>query len=329
MKSLLIVSVTGMGDSLWATPAIRALKKTFPNLAINFLTSEPWIALFQNNSNLDAVFSYQKKWYLQWKTIFELRKQKFDCVLVFHANKDFARVQKYINYEEIWGIQNFSWIPDDNKLVVDGPVHGIEKRLRLIEKIGGRVDGSHMDLTLCEEAKIKGISFLEEIGFKKNEYVYVNVGASSINRRWPSDRFMGIIERFLDKTPLNVILGAGPLEKDWVGFLVKRFNTERVFSTRNLSLAADAFVIGQSRLIITSDTGAMHLAFAQSVPTVGLFGATHPDFSGPPNPKDENSFLIFSQDQKGHLNFSQDKVNAFLAITEEMVWEKIQLVLDK
>ena len=54
MKSLLIVSVTGMGDSLWATPAIRALKKTFPNLSINLLTNKLWASLFHNNTNLDA-----------------------------------------------------------------------------------------------------------------------------------------------------------------------------------------------------------------------------------------------------------------------------------
>ncbi len=329
MKSLLVVSVTGMGDSLWATPAIRALKKTFPGLAISFLTNESWVSLFQCNSSLDFVFGYEKKWYLQWKTIFKLKKHRFDCVLVFHANKDFARVQKYINYEQIWGLQDFPWIPDENKALIDGPVHAIQKRLRLIEKIGGRADGSHMDLILSEETKNNGISFLESIGFTKNEYVYVNVGASSNIRRWPSDRFMRIIERFLDETRLNVVLGAGPTEGDWVEFLVKKFNTERVVSTKKLSLPVDAFVIGQSRLTISSDTGPMHLAFAQRVPTIALFGATHPDYSGPPNPKDENCFLILSPDYQGHLKFGQgDQANAFLAITEDMVWEKVQLALD-
>lgn len=329
MKSLLIVSVTGMGDSLWATPAIRALKKTFPNLAINLLTNEPWISLFQHNPNLNAVFSYQKKWYLQWKTILKLRKYKFDYVLVFHANKDFARVQKYISYEQIWGLQNFPWIPAENQELIDGPVHAIQKRLRLIEKIGGKNDDSYMDLILGEEAKNNGIRFLEKIGFEQNKYSYVNVGASSNIRRWPSERFMGIIERFLNETSFNVVLGAGPTEGDWVEFLVKKFNTKRVVSTRNLSLTVDAFIIGQSRLTISSDTGPMHLAFAQRVPTIALFGATHPDYSGPPNPKDENCFLILSPDYQGHLTFGQDnQVNAFLAITEEMVWEKVQLALD-
>ena len=296
MKSLLIVSVTGMGDSLWATPAIRALKKTFPDLSINLLTSKPWISLFQNNPNLDAVFGYEKQWYLQWKTILRLTSIKFDCVLVFHANKDFSRVQKFINYERILGIQNFPWIPNENKVIIDGSVHAIKKRLRLIEKLGCRADGYHMDLILGEEAEINGFRFLEEIGFKKNEYVYVNVGASSSIRRWPSERFMGIIKRFLDKMFLNVVLGAGPMEGEWVELLVKKINSKRVASTRNLSLAADAFVIGQSRLTITSDTGPMHLAFAQRVPTVALFGATNPNYSGPPISKSDNCFLIFSQE---------------------------------
>lgn len=329
MKSLLIVSVTGMGDSLWATPAIRALKKTFPDVFIDLLTNEPWIPLFENNPNLNAVFSYQKKWYLQWKTILKLRSFKFDKILVFHANKDFARVQCYLNYGQIWGLQNFSWIPEDCQVLIDTPVHAIQKRLKLLEKIGVKADGSHMDLILAEKAKKEGISFLEKIGFAQNEYVYVNVGASSNIRRWPSERFMGIIERFLDETQLNVVLGAGPTEGDWVEFLVKKFNTGRVISTRKLPLAVDAFIIGKSRITITSDTGPMHLAFAQRVPTIALFGATHPDYSGPPNPKDENCFLILSKDYQGHLKFNQnDRPNPFLGITEEMVWEKVELALD-
>jgi len=329
MKSLLIVSVTGMGDSLWATPAIRALKKTFPDVSIDFLTNEPWIPLFENNPNINAVFSYQKKWYLQWKTILKLRSFKFDNILVFHANKDFARVQRYLNYGQIWGLQNFSWIPEDCQVLIDGPVHAIQKRLRLIEKIGAKTDGSYMDLILGEDERKEGLRFLEKIGFVQHEYIYVNVGASSNIRRWPSERFMGIIERFLDETPFNVILGAGPTEGDWVDFLVKKFNTGRVVSTRKLSLAVDAFIIGQSRITITSDTGPMHLAFAQSVPTIALFGATHPSYSGPSNSKDENCFLILSEDYQGHLKFNQnDRPNPFLAITEEMVWEKVGLALD-
>ncbi len=329
MKSLLIVSVTGMGDSLWATPAIRALKKTFPEVEINFLTNKPWVSLLENNPNLNRVFCYQSKWYLQWKTIFKLRSYKFDCVLVFHANKDFSRVQKFIDCSQVWSLQDFPWVPRERQVPIDGPVHAIQKRLRLIEKVGGIPDGPNMDLILGEEAKKNGLHFLEETGFTPNQYVYVNVGASSTSRRWPDDRFMRIIERLLDKTPFNTIVGAGPTEGDWVDFLVKKFNTKRVISTRNLSLAIDAFIIGQSRLTITSDTGPMHLAFAQCVPTIALFGATHPDYSGPPNPKDENCFLILSQEYDGHLKSNpNERLNPFLAITEEIVWEKVKLAFD-
>jgi ADP-heptose:LPS heptosyltransferase len=329
MKSLLVVSVTGMGDSLWATPAIRALKKTFPEVEINLLTNKLWVSLFENNVYLNRIFSYQPEWYQQWKTIFNLRGCKFDHMLVLHANKNFVRIQKYIDYKQVWGIQNFPWIPASHQVLNDGQVHAIQKRLRLIEEIGGKPDDSYLDLFLGEEIKREGIRFLEKKGFASNEYVYVNVGASSANKRWPDKRFSGIIERLLDETPFNVVVGVGPKEGDWVDFLVKKFNTKRVISTRKLPISIVAFIIGQSRLTITSDTGPMHLAFAQHVPTVALFGVTHPDYCGPPNPKSENCFLILSQEYQGHLEFPQkNHPNAFFAITEEMVWEKVIQAFD-
>jgi ADP-heptose:LPS heptosyltransferase len=329
MKSILIVSVTGMGDSLWATPAIRALKKTFPDVSIDFLTKTPWVPLFKNNPYLNRVFDYQEKWYRQWKTIWELRKYYFNRVLIFHANKGFFRVQKYINFDEIWSSQNFLWIQDDRRIVLDGPVHGIQKRLRLVQEIGVRPDGKQMDLILGDEAKNESGFFFEKSGLESKRYIYVNVGASSETRRWPVERFSRIIERILDETSFSVVVGAGPTEGDWVEFLVRRFNTKRVLCSRHLSLVADANVIGQSRLTITSDTGPMHLAFAQRIPTVALFGSTHPDYSGPPNQKDENCFLILSPGFKAHLPPSQnEKLNSFLEITEEMVWLRIREALD-
>jgi ADP-heptose:LPS heptosyltransferase len=71
MKKILIISVTGMGDSLWGTPGIRALKKSFPEVEIDLLVNRPWKSLFEHNPYLNKIFEYQEQWYRQiiWKIL--------------------------------------------------------------------------------------------------------------------------------------------------------------------------------------------------------------------------------------------------------------------
>ena len=71
MKRFLVVSTTGMGDSLWGTPALRALKKSFPDANVHFLVNSHWKELFVGNPNIDRIFTYSPKWFNQpligWK----------------------------------------------------------------------------------------------------------------------------------------------------------------------------------------------------------------------------------------------------------------------
>ena len=63
MKKVLIVSATGMGDCLWGTPGIRALKKTFPEVKIDLVVNKTWKPLFEFNPYLNQIFTYREQWY--------------------------------------------------------------------------------------------------------------------------------------------------------------------------------------------------------------------------------------------------------------------------
>ena len=65
MKKILIVSTTGMGDCLWGTPGIRAVKKTFPEVQVNLLVNWMWKPLFDDNPYLNEIFEYRIEWYRQ------------------------------------------------------------------------------------------------------------------------------------------------------------------------------------------------------------------------------------------------------------------------
>ena len=92
MKKVLIVSSTGMGDCLWATPGIRALKKAFPEVKIDFVANTNWTPLFESNPHLNKVFEYREQWYNQPILGIQLFGRHYDAIFIFHANRNFKRM---------------------------------------------------------------------------------------------------------------------------------------------------------------------------------------------------------------------------------------------
>ena len=90
---VLLVSTTGMGDCLWATPGIRALKKSFPNTAIDLLIRPQWKDLYLGNPHIREVIFYQPQWYIQLSLIPKFLRTRYDYVLIFHGNKDVGRAR--------------------------------------------------------------------------------------------------------------------------------------------------------------------------------------------------------------------------------------------
>ena len=156
MKNFLIVSTTGMGDTLWATPSIRATKKAFPHSGIDLLLQPQWIPLFQGNKHIRHIIPYHPEWYRQVFLIPSLLKHYYDHVLIFHANKDIRRIIPFLRNNNILSHQDTTILPgiSENQIIqIDKPVHGIRRRLAIIEKLDIPLDGTHMEVFIKEQEK--------------------------------------------------------------------------------------------------------------------------------------------------------------------------------
>jgi len=329
MKRILVVSTTGMGDSLWGTPALRSLKKSFPGVRIDLLALPAWKSLFFENPHIDRLLEYRPQWYRQLALAARLAGHRYDHTLIFHANKDFRRMLGWLRCGTLWAHQNFDWIPPDQKTSFPDKVHGIERRLVLIEKIGARRDGPDMEIYFSPEEEKQTAAFLQENGFAPREFVYVNLGASLPHKRWHADRFEVLCRKFLEETPFGVALGGGPEERDRMHSLCARLNSPRVASVHGRSVRLNACLIGKARMMVTTDTGPMHIAFALKVPTVALFGPTDPRDSGPFEVDDRLCTIIHAQ--RNGVPLSMDisgQIDYFEPIEADEVWVRARALLD-
>ncbi len=263
-----------MGDTLWGTPAIRAIKKALPQVGIDLLLQPQWKSLFYGNNYIRRLIPYSPRWYRQMIRLPGLLGTRYDNVLIFHANKDIGRVLPWLRCSSVWSHQqpdNLPGVPLNQIVRFEKPVHGILRRMSILEKIQIPSNGPHMDIFLNDDDCADALLFLKQNHMTPKEFIYINVGGSTPQKQWPIDKCIALAKLILQNTSLTIVLGGGPEEVGRVNSIEKQLDRKRVACAAHRPLRANCALIAQARVLITPDSGPMHIGFALKVPTVALF----------------------------------------------------------
>ena len=317
MNRYLIISTTGMGDCLWGTPAIRALKKSFPDVSIDLLVHARWKELLEGNPNVDRILEYYPQWYRQPLLAIKLLRQRYRTVLIFHANPNIMRLLPLIPTGRVLAHQPSDWLRKQWIVDVKGEVHGIPKRLAMIEALGGKSDGGQMEIFFQAPEQHAVEKFFKDNQLSQQKYIYINVGASGAHRRWPKEKFLQLAGKILESTDHSLILGGGPGEKESIAEIRSSLGQERCTDSLKLNLKQDCNLIARARMLITCDTGPMHIGFATRVPTVAIFGPYDHKSTGPYDLEENKCFRILPSENKT----LQD-------ITVNEVWQTVRSALE-
>jgi len=292
VQNILLVSTTGMGDCLWGTPGIRDLKNTYPDAQIDLIVKKDWIDLFKNNPHLEKTYPYQNRWYAQiFLGIKLLLKPKYSHVFIFHANSDFSRMKKFLKSSPIWNHQGHKWCPDqynikskkrNNSPSIVADLHAIERRLFMLKEIKVELKQPQMELFFSTTEKNLFSEYANHIGLKI-PFMVCHIGASSVDRLWESKNFYNLTNLILKETSFNIVFGGNKKEIK----ILKALNlpdSNRIFFAFDLSLINYAYLLSRASLLISNNTGPMHIGYAVNTPTIGIFqhvGNGHPDLVGP------------------------------------------------
>ena len=330
INRVLIISTTGMGDCLWGTPGIRALKKSFPEVEIDLVVNRPWKPLFEHNPYLNEIIEYQDRWYLQPLTGMKLLGRSYDVVFLFHANRNFRRMLPWLRSLPIWTYQNHDWIPESHRVKIGAGAHGIQKMLIMMEKFGVKPDGGQMEIFFDQAAIDKSQQFLESQGLSPGKYVYLNLGAAVESRRWMVERFIELAGRIINATSWNIILGGGPNEKERAVTILNQLNNSRATEVCSLPISLNANIISKAGLMVSSDTGPMHVGFAVRTPVVALFGSIPTTVSGPHEIPDHLCRVITIDPKEKDFVGEENPGEFHLGcITVDMVWNQVERMMEE
>ena len=266
---ILIVNANWFGDVLLSTPAIRAVKKQFPGCYLGCLVPPRCEAVLKHNPYLDEVIVCPDRFAPRayGRVIQRLRLHHFDTALFFKPSRTKALLCA------LAGIGNrISETPDPRK-------HRTDHFLSLVGKIGVRPDGREPDFTPSSGSAETWEAFRRRLGLD-GRYAVVHAGGNWPLKRWPPERFTGWVRGFLKEYPGRVVLIGSESEK---GLLEEvRSGEPRIVSAYGQTdLDTLAWLLKGADLLVSNDSGPIHLAASQRTPIIGVFGPTDPALTGP------------------------------------------------
>ncbi len=270
---ILLLPMGGIGNMLMFTPTIEKLHKQFPKAKIMvIMQKDSAYEVLKSFDYLDVVISP-----LSIQKAISLRKENFDLCLIPYPS---SGVRKII-FSLIAGVKRIISHPyhifwKKSSLFID-PVqekkqHDITSNLDLIRKLGIKIlpTDSQMKFYLNKKDKEYANKFFRDKKIKKAIGIHLGSREGMSYKRWPIKKFNQLIN-YLVKKGNNVLVFFGSEEEP----LIKKVsNSPEVFFIRNVSLSKCAALIQKCNFFISNDSGLMHLAVSQKVPTLGIFGPT-------------------------------------------------------
>lgn len=284
----LILSTTGIGDTLWGTPAIRALRKTFPDGHISVLTNLSGFEVLRWNPDINELFIFRRglRWYFSLPELStQLRRRNIDTVFIFHASDRIIwPLCFFTGASEIVGIEGQNKGLDfilTKAIKLQDNIHGIETRLRLVKQVGAETASQAISIYLTDREREEAVRFMESNGIKENSSIIgFQPGAQKPFKCWPQENFIEAGNILVKSLGCKIIVTGDSSERELADKIASGIKGA-VPAAGKLSIRETAAIIEKMNLFITNDTGPMHIAFALKTPTIALFSPTDPRLCGP------------------------------------------------
>ena len=290
LSRILILNQNWLGDVLFSTPAIRALRRRFPQAYLACLAPRRVSEALAHNPHLNEVLVYDERWNL--RTLFEplrvwrqLRRRRFDAVFLFHRSRSKALLAALAGIRTRIGLARGGrdWLLTHAVEPPQGPVHKIDVLLHLVSAAGVPSAGRwpEVEPTAEEEASLAKLLHGEGIA-SKDAFAVLHAGGNWELKRWPVDYFIRWIRLFRKKNDWKIVLcgtaGEAPLSQK----ILDAFPDGQVVSVcGRTTLGELASLMKRARLVLSNDSGPIHVAASQRARVLGLYGPTSPRETGP------------------------------------------------
>ena len=292
VSRILVRGVNWVGDTVLTYPAVERLKRRFPQSHLALLVRENLVDLWKTFPYVDEVIPFQQKrgWSGLWGDLrlsLLLRQKKFDLAVIFPRSFrsaypiSLARIPIRLGYQdEGRSLLLTHGIPRTGKVL---SVHRIHYYQNLIDTFGFDERVSPPRVFLREEDRDWAIERLRELHLLNGRpLIGMNPGATyGLAKCWYPERFGELGKRLVQKRNASILLFGTEGERDTARKILDHIKEGVVDLTGKTSLLQLAAILERCQILVTNDTGTLHVAAAVGTPVVAIFGPTDPETTGP------------------------------------------------
>lgn len=302
MTRILIVRMSALGDIVHALPVLAALRRAWPAAKVDWIVDEAYAPILSLAEGLHQSVIVRAKsgnpeglpprfgggaGYIQ--AVRYLRAQKYEAALDLQGLLKSAVWARLSGAARVIGFDRAhlreplaASFYTETVVPLEAP-HVIQKNLSILKALG--VPTSAMELPLHPAASSATTAAVAAAGGAR-KYAVLNPGAAWPNKRWPAERFGALAAQLHARTGLSSLVTWGPNERELAEQVIAASDGAAAAAPPT-EIADLAVLMRDAALVVSGDTGPLHIAAAMGAPLVGLYGPTWPERNGPWDPDDQ------------------------------------------
>ncbi|MBI5554344.1 MAG: lipopolysaccharide heptosyltransferase II [Elusimicrobia bacterium] len=287
IKRILIIQTAFLGDVVLTIPLVMAVKKAFPDSYLSVMVTPAVKEILENNPAIDEIIVFDKKgkdrsWPAFWKLAAKIKAHNFNVALLPHRSFKsvwlcfLARIPKRIGFN----ISAGSFL-----LTAQVPygksknIHEIDRNLDLLKPLGVKDEKSAIFLDPGPEAVNYALEFCNDYEIKAGDLVIgINPGSVWPTKRYATEKYAALADRLIQGLKATVIIIGSPADVPVADKMAREMRETAINLAGRTTISQITAVMKRFNLLVSNDSGAMHIAVALGVPVVAIFGPTTQDF---------------------------------------------------
>lgn len=325
---ILVIRFSSIGDIVLTTPIIRCLKQQ-TNAEIHFITKKAFEPILKDNPYIDKLITIKSS----IKEIKEeLKAEQYDEIIDLHKNLRTKALKRYLktpahSFDKL-NIKKWMLVKFKRDLMPD--IHIVDRYFETVKHLGVKSDNQPGDFFIDANNKV---DINQTFGIE-GSFAAIAIGAQFATKRLPFEKLIEVIEQI--KAP--IILAGGPTDEELAKQIIDHFKLPTIYNAcGGFNLQQSASIVSQASVLLTNDTGLMHIAVCYKTPIVSVWGNTVPQLGMYPYlPQNKELYSIhevkglncrpcskigFKECPKGHFNCMMQQNSAEIV---EKIQEKLK-----
>lgn len=287
--NILIIRFSSLGDILLATPLLRSLNRTFPRAKIDVLVKAEYADLLRFHPAVSTVMTLETSGKEELRDLrSNVRAARYDVILDLHNSLRSRYIRFFSGARRVYSvnkreIRRFALVNLKRNLYRDD-VPVAERYLETAAQLGITGDDGGLELYVPEEIFSRVSTMMSRYKLDRHPAVIgIAPSARHFTKRWPPERFRELGVRLAKERHAKLFLFGSAEETDYCGDIAQMINADAGASAAEslagkLSLLETAAVLDYCSVVVTNDSGLMHMAAARGRSVVAIFGSTVREF---------------------------------------------------